>query len=150
MMGLFDRFKKEVKEVKEESYDYDAPLDKKRKFISQITDEKVLSDIVKYDQNNEICWEALDKIQDNNILAELVTKDFGGEGPYRSFGRFGDDALSLIDDDEILHDIYMKSWTCLSTEVLRKISNEDLLRDIENNAEIQCHKDKARTVLSER
>ncbi len=140
-MSLFNVFKKEPK------YDFSAPLDKKRKALSKITDEKTLQHIAECEDNRQIRLEALYKIQDDNILAHIVTSDIGSDGPYTSFSALDNYAIELIKDDEILHDIYMKSMTCLSSNGLRNISNDALLRDISNNATIECHRSYAQTIL---
>lgn len=142
-MGLFDKFKKDDK------YDFGATIDKKMKAVKKITDEKELQHIADYEDIREVRLAALYKIKDNNLLAELVTSDFGGEGPYRSFGALCNDAIELITDNEILHDIYMKSYTCLSSLGLKNISDKDVLVDIANNATIDCHRRFAQDILKD-
>ena len=142
-MGLFDKFKKDDK------YDFGGSIDKKVKYINNCTDDKELKYIVETEQVREVRLKALFKIKDNNILAELVTSDFGGEGPYRSSGAFCNEAIELITDNEILHDIYMKSFICLSSLGLKNISDKKLLEDIANNATIQCHKNFAQDILKD-
>ena len=142
-MGLFDKFKKDAK------YYFSATIDKKMKAINKITDEKELQDIAEREQVREVRLAALYKIKDNNILAELVTSDFGGEGPYKSFGPYANNAIELITDNDILHDIYMKSFMCLSSLGLKNVSDKDVLVDIANNATIQCHRNFAQDILKD-
>lgn len=134
---------------KVESYDFGASIDNKMKAIDKITDDKELQDIAEREQVREVRLQAISKIQDNSILAELVTSDFGGEGPYKSFGPYANYVIELITDNEILRDIYMKSFTCLSSLGLKNVSNKDVLIDIANNATLQCHKNFAQDILND-
>lgn len=142
-MGLFDRFKKDDK------YDFGGSITEKVNYIIKCTDDKELQDIVEREQVREVSLKALFQIKDNNVLAEIVTSDFGGEGPYKSFGARANYAIEMITDNEILRDIYKKSFMCLSSLGLKNVSDKDVLIDIANNATIQCHRNFAQDILND-
>lgn len=154
-MGLFDRFKKPKKEedispIKEETKESNnqEPIIEKPKWedddfivrksaVNELNDQETLIKIAKNDPHWSVRSAAAKKITDESVLIDIAMND-----PHETV-RGSAIENDCLKDNQALYEIAINEEGTYYTDILKKITDENLLIELAKNKKDAYHRDRA-------